>query len=607
MSQFRRAALAALAVAALAAVAPASRAAAPAQPGAKAITFPVPAKAPVVVQVNGIGNLREHFRATLKAAVPREAAEAEKQLHEALDQLLAGRKLTAIPKDGRAFLVVHDIAALFDNTLAVSVLVPVTSYKEFRDSFLTAEERKTFEAGKNGVDGVKLTAFGQERAVHLVDLKDYVAISPDEATAKAFTEKYAKATTAAMAPDLANAFRTADVSVYVNLGVINNLYGDQIRAFKGLIDFAFMQAGMGGVLPGMSKKQLEAAKNMLKGALQAVEDARGLVIGLEFRPEGVAVRAQAQFAEDTDSAALLKAETPGPLADVAKLPAGLGQYGGTRFGKKFAAAVAGLNPQFAPAEDDEKGNAAVDKFQKELVAAGLRGEVSAVGVPTLSLTVSSYAEPKKAAAALVGCYQAMKAGGRIQAAVLKEAPKVAEAARKHRGFTFTEIRLTFDFDATVKDIPAEMREATLAQLKRLVTEKMALWVGTDGQRVMQASAKDWDAAAKALDEYLDGKKGVGDTPGYKLTRKNLPPDASFLVLLETAQTATMMLDSFRSMSGAIPDLPRIGKPRPVKGEASFVGVAIALKGDVASFNLFIPGAAIATLQEMSKGLFRKVE
>jgi hypothetical protein len=605
MSQIRRAALAALALATLAALAPASRAA-PAQPGAKAQTFPFPAKAPVAVQVNGAGNAREHFRATLKAALPNDAAAIEKQVDDALGQLLADRKLTAIPKDGRVFLVVHDIAALFDNTLAISVLVPVTSYKEFRDTFLTAEERKTFEAGK-GVDEVKTTAFGQERQLHLVDLQDYVAISPDQGTARSFTEKYAKATTAAMAPELARTFLTADVSLYVNLEVINGLYGDQIRAFKGLIDFAFMQAGMGGVLPGMSKKQMEAAKVMLQGALQAVEDARAVVVGVEFRPEGVAVRGLAHFADETDSAALLKAETPGPLADVGKLPAGLGQYGGTRFGKKFAAVVAGLNPQFAPADDDEKGNAAVDKAQKDLLDAGLRGEVSATGIPTLSLTIGTYADPKKAAGAVVASYRAMKAGGRIQTAVLKEAPKIAEGALKHRGFTFTEIRLAFDFEATVKDMPEQMKEATLAQLKRLVTENMTLWIGTDGKSVVQASGKDWDTAAKALDEYLDGKKSLGDTPGYKLTRKNLPQEASHLIMLETAKTATMMIESFRSMSGSIPDLPRIGKPKPAKGDATFVGVAVTLKGDTARLDLFVPGTAIAALQEMSKGLFRKVE
>jgi len=100
-----------------------------------------------------------------------------KQVDEGLKQLLAERKLTAIPKDGRVFVVVNDIEKLFENTPSVSLLLPVTSYKEFRESFLTAEERKTFEAGKNGVDEAKVNIFGAEFDVRaqVVSIEGYSA------------------------------------------------------------------------------------------------------------------------------------------------------------------------------------------------------------------------------------------------------------------------------------------------------------------------------------------------------------------------------------------------------------------------------------------------
>ena len=608
MSRSVRAALAAVALLALATFAPPVRAAAPTPAEAgKAVTFPYPAKAPVVVQLNGIGAARERLAALLKAALPDDAATINKAADDALKQLLADRKLTAIPKDGRVFFVVNDIAALFENTPAISLLVPVTSYKEFRETFLTADERKTFEAGKNGVDEVKVNALGGEHAVYAVDLKEYVALSPDKGTAETYANKYTKATTAAMAPDLAKSFVASDLAVYVNLDVINDKYGDQIRAFKGLIDFGLMQAQMGGALPGVNKKQLEAAKTVLQGLFQGVEDCRGLVIGVEFRPEGLNLRLQAQFAEDTASAGLLKAETPGPLADVAKLPGGLGQYSGSAFGKKFAETMRALSPEFAPADDDEKGTEAVEKRQKELLAAGLKTEVSAAGAPDLSLTVSTYADAKKAAAALVGCYEAMAAGGRVYSVVLKDAPKVATNARKHQNFTFAEVRLAFDFDATVKDLPEGVKETTLAQVKRLVAEKTTLWVGTDGARVVQVRAKDWDAAAGALDKFLDGKKSLGDDAGYKMTRKNLPADASLLMMFETGQTLTMILDMFKAMEAAIPDFPKIGTVKPLKGDPTYVGIAVTLKGDVATANVFVPAPAIAAGRKMLENLFRTIE
>ena len=239
---------AALAVVALATLAPLSHAAAPV-PGeaGKAITFPYPAKAPIVVQVNGIGAARDRLTAMLKAAVPDEVAALNTQVDAGLKELLADRKLTAISKDGRAFLVVNNIESLFENTPAVSLLVPVTGYNEFRESFLTADERKTFEAGKNGVDEVKVNLLGGEHAVYMIDLKEYVAITPDKGTAETYSLKYTKATTAAMPPALAKSFVAADVAVYVNLDVINDAYGDQIRAFKGLIDFGIQQGLMGEI------------------------------------------------------------------------------------------------------------------------------------------------------------------------------------------------------------------------------------------------------------------------------------------------------------------------------------------------------------------------
>src|SRR5262249_43850690 len=193
-------------------------------------------------------------------------------------------------------------------------------------------------------------------------------------------------------------------------------------------------------------------------------------------------------------------ETPGPLADVGKFPAGLGQYAGTKFGKKLTDVMRGLNPEFAPSDDDEKGNDLVDKRLKELLAAGPQGEVSASGASEVTLTIANYPEPEKAAKALVGCYSAMSAGGRLHSVVLKDDPKVTEGARKHGGFTFAEVRLSFDFEATVKDLPEGVRESTLAQIKRMVSEKMRVWIGTDGKTVVQGMAPTWKHAVSTLDK-----------------------------------------------------------------------------------------------------------
>ncbi len=461
-----------------------------APPDPKTVAFPVRVKAPIVVQLNGIGAARDRLDVLLKAALPDDAANVKKQLDAALGAALAGRKLTAIPPAARLYLTVEDVEKLAGDTPAVALFVPVTGYKQFRDTFLTDDERKSFEAGR-GVDEVKLALGGDPSAAFMVDLKDYVVVTPDRATADAYAKKFARATGTGLPSEVVRTFLAADIGVYVNVDVLNDTFGDQIRGFKQLIDFGLQQAQMGAMLPGLNRAQLETAKVALGGAFQAIEDCRGVAVGVEFRPEGLAVRVQAQFAEDTPSARVLKAEAPGPLADVGKLPAGLPQYSGSKWGPKFADVLRGLNQEFAPADDDEKGAAALAARLKEVLAAGPKGEVLAAGPPDVTLTIGTYAEPEAAVRALAGRFAAVGAGGRVFGVVQKGAPKVAPGARKHRGFALTEIKLALDFDATVAGLPEPLRDGTAAQLKRAITDKSAVWVGTDGKSVVQAVGTDW--------------------------------------------------------------------------------------------------------------------
>ncbi len=616
MSHLLRLPALAAALVALAASGPAARptakaaAAAPAPPAGRNVMLPYPAKAPVVVAINGLERTRERLAKTL-SALPKEQAEAVKtQTDAGLEVLLKDRKLTAIPKDGRAFVVLHDITTVVEDEPALSFLLPVTSYKEFRDTFLTPDERKSYEAGKDGVDTVKLSAFGEERVLHLVDLKEYVAVTVAKGTAEVYTGKYTRAMTGAMGADVSSSFLAADVALYVNMDVINDLYGDNIRQFKGLIDFALMQAQGMGMIPGLNKKQLDQAKTMITGVFQAVEDSQGVLLAAEFRPEGVNLRAQVRFADDSPSGKMLKAETPTPLSTVADLPRGLNSYSGSKFGKKFSDLMNQFVDEFAGPEDNEAAAAEVGKLRAEIAAAGPQGDFSASAPPDTTLHVTPYKDAAKAAAAYTRLYKALPAGGHVANLVLKDKPKVTEKAQTYGNFTFAEVRLTFDYEASLKDVPDNIREATLESLKKQMREKTTTWVGTDGKVVVQLTAKDWDAAQKVLAEYVDAKTPVGTEPGFALTRKNLPADATLLMMAETSELITTLVEQAKTVGQAIPGgggIPPIGKVKPVKGEATFVGVALTLKPETATLDVFIPGTGLNVAARMLAPLFKTID
>jgi hypothetical protein len=597
----------AAAVMALAGTASPAAAPVPADAG-KSVTFPFPAKAPVVVQVHGLERTADRVKSFVTAALPDFAKKANTAIDEGLKQALEGRQLTAVPKDGRAFLVIHDLARVTEDDPAVSLILPVTDYAKFRETFLTAAERKTFEKGKEGVDTFKTTATGQEMTVYVVDLKEHVALSADKAVAESLTGKYTRATTATLGAELAASFQAADVGVYVNLEMINDLYGDQIRQAKGLVDFLLGQAALGGGMQGLDKKQLDAAKVLINGAFQGLEDARGAVVGVEFREAGVRLRAQGRFANDSKSGRFLKAERPTSMADLANLPAGLAMYSGSALGKLAVEVLRGLSEEFAAPEDDEKAAGEIKKRQEELAAAGPTGEFAAASIPATSLTVSTFQDPAKAAAAIVGLYKAVPAGGRVQTVVLKEKPAVKEKAHTHAGITFAEIGLTFDFEASVRDVPEAGKEAAMKMMKRLVGEKMHVFVGADGTRVLKVIAKDWAAAEKLLADYLGGKSGVGAAKGFRLTRSNLPAQANMLALAETGESIKTVVEMIKAIADAIPGFPaELGDLKPPKGEPTFLGVAVTLKAETASLDVFVPADAVAAAAKMFGPLLKSIE
>lgn len=593
-----------IAAAALATAGPAA-----AQPAGKNVTLPYPAKAPLVVAVNGWQKTTDRLTKMTEALPAAEAKKVRDALEFGLDKAFEGRKTDAVPGDKRVYAVVHDFAKLGDEAPAFAVLLPVTSYAEFKRSFLTAAERGTVAKAGKGVESVEAAFGGEAKKLFLTDLKEYVAVSPSEEVAASYVGQYTKAQSGSMGPDLSTAFVAADAAVFLNMDVINDLYGEQIRQVKGLIDFGLQQAEMGGMLPGLDRKQIELVKTMFTGLLQGIEDAQGLLLAVEFRPEGLQLGVRTRFATDTPTTAALANETASPLADIGKLPRGQAVYGGAKFGKKISDTFRGFTQQFNAPDGQEGADAKITKLLDQVSAAGPGAEVTASTGAETALTVTQYKAAKQAAAALVGVYQAVPAGGKIMGVVTKEKTRVTEDAQTHRGFTFSEVRLAFDFEKTVEALPEPVRESTIANMKRMAKERMTYWIGSDGKAVATLTAADWAAASKLFDEYLDGTAGVGSEAGFRAARSNLPATASAVYLAETGQLLTLLVEQAKTATAAIPGGggPQLGKVQPVQGEPTYVGFALTLKPQTAGVDVFVPGTAMNAAARMLSGILRRIE
>ena len=71
----------------------------------------------------------------------------------------------------------------------------------------------------------------------------------------------------------------------------------------------------------LDKSQIELAKSGIDGLFQVIEDATGVVIAVEARPEGAALRVEGAFTAGSETDKVLAAEKPSALLCFERDPA----------------------------------------------------------------------------------------------------------------------------------------------------------------------------------------------------------------------------------------------------------------------------------------------
>ena len=134
-------------------------------------------------------------------------------------------------------------------------------------------------------------------------------------------------------------------------------------------------------------------------------------------------------------------------------------------------------------------------------------------------------------------------------------------------------------------------------MKKLMGEELNVWVGVDGKSLINVMAKDWESAKKTLDQYTKGQGAVGDDKGFAAVRKELPEQASAVLVIDVVQAAGDLLDFITPIlqaSGA----PLPAKfPKAVKDKPGFVGFAITLRSDGGAMDLVVPAETVKLVYE----------
>jgi len=558
----------------------------------------VPATAPIVVQVRGVQGVRDRLVAMMENALPDVLKKFQPQMDDLLKNGKDGRKLSGLAKDGPIFMVFTELPKPGDNPPKMAILAAVTNYKEFRDNLLTEDERKNIKVNGNGVEAVTL----KNETVYFVDRKTYAIVSPSEEVANAFTKKQ-PGLDGKLSKELAGKLMAADVGVYVSMDTLNREYAEQIKqarqGLEQLIDLGAAQAGKS------EKHFVEMAKNAIGPIFQTVEDSQGVLLTFEFRPGGLAFHVQSELRADSSTAKTLQDAKPTPFAELARMPDGRTYYTGLKASSALYKSLGALMFGVLP-DKDSKDVKDVTAAMEELVKAGPGVRLDATSLPPSGLQVSHFDDPTKAVAATLKLIKAMGAGGTIQSGTLKEKPIIKSAAEKYGDFELHSVELVWDLDKMSETAAAGQGEETKKKIaegmKKLMGEKLHFWFGTDGKVVVQVSAADWSAARKILDQYFKNSGTIGDIKGFKEVRKEMPAQATVLVLINAVQYLGSVADLLKPMFGQFvppnwPNMPAGGGP------PSFVGVSVTLQPQRGSLDTFVSAAAA---QEFYKAFIKPV-
>jgi hypothetical protein len=475
----------------------------------------------------------------------------------------------------------------------MAIIVAVTKYDEFRDGILKDSERGTLKKNAGGFEEVTM----HNETLYWVDRKGYAVITPVKEVAEQFTKKQ-EGLHAKVDKALAKKLLESDLALYVDTAAVNKQYAEQIKDAKEKLEgFLDTAAQMGGA----SKDTLESAKLIIGPMFQAFEDSRGLVLGLEFRPEGFALTGQASVGPESTTNKALKDSKPGALTNLGQMPTGYLYYDASALSATMVEKLAAFFLGAMPGEGIDKKE--LKEAVQDLEAAKPSHRAGATSMPLKGIQVWACEDGAKADKAQLKILEALKEGSSFTG-VLKNKPEIKARAEKYRNFELTRVKMTWDIDKMVEGAgPAanteEGKKAMTAMMKSMLGEGVTVWFGSDGKNMVKVMAPDWSTAKAILDSYFDKKATIGDSEAFKETRKHLPAEATLLYLVDVPQYAVLigqaMEPMFASMQLPIPP----GAFRPaVKGKTCYIGLAVTLQPLQGSFDFWLPGKAANEVYKM---------
>src|SRR5581483_5635083 len=179
-----------------------------------------------------------------------------------------------------------------------------------------------------------------------------------------------------LAKGIAKRLVDSDLALYVNMEAVNKEFGQQIQLGQTILDGVIQ----GGQLPGLQGQNAEMVKKVAPAVFQLIKDSKALLLTMEFRPEGFALRGETQVGGDSQTNKIFKDMKPGALKDLDRLSAGPVGY----IAVKVDPAVHSLI-QGAVLGVSDKDNKEVQAALNQLAEAKLQETLTSYSIPVRGL------------------------------------------------------------------------------------------------------------------------------------------------------------------------------------------------------------------------------
>lgn len=563
----------------------------------------LPGDLPIIVRIGGIERATDNFVTMLRAMSPDAAEQIGSQIQATVSEFT--RSLGAGQGEAPALLLIDVVPPgqlgqqiqLQGGQLQVKPRAIAVFATSDYDQALSAIAGKE-DAQKQTNQGVDSITAANGETVFAVNKSGFAAISQHEDLIRKVSSTPQQTLAQTLEGDLKSYFLDGDLGMYVDLAAITETYGDEIAQARNFLQARTEQAAEQGA------DFTEQAQFATQELFKAARNARAVAAHADFAEQGLTVSGKLAMNEDYEPIRRLAEAGDAPADELGTLPRGNAYYSFDLFDPESInwELIPGANevreylPEIAEVMESPEFQQAKEQFR----AAGKATYIATVGLGE-TRTGLSVMKAEDSNAVVEAVRSAVAAVKGKDFSLIKEL-NIEQGAQAYQGYSFDKITASYDFDAFTKEVEAEAeklrpeaaegqadnppidRQQAVEMLRKVVGESTTVWVGSNGEQVVNLLAANWEDAQKQLDAYLANDQGIGQTESFKKVRAQLPDRVRSLYMADVQTGTRQVLAEARQATGD-QDL-RAGQQMP--DQVAMVGMAVVAEPDGLRFTGFVP-------------------